>query len=324
MKRITGMGDISLLTTCLTITRLATGLCIHDAEISGLLISDPFLRLSAENLPTVAEDSLWTASSAAEWRQVIESRTSASQVASDATSGNLPQIANCRHKSGLGQYLELQSISLNIMDDWKRSGPRLSNHMEPLCRFSNQYLQGDNHDANNNFSLSLLWHSICISLFVDINRLELAVGKAGYEQAQAHWSYAHDWACSIAGHRCALHAALILRHLESMALATEPAIHVPRVTFHAALVWFSYCEFGRGNSGVLPVTAHFPEFGGLRIDCQKLLFEANSFKSVRPNVEECRTLYALIDVLERIGHWGISRKFAAILRVMVSEPVALS
>ena len=246
-----------------------------------------------------------------EWRQVIENHISASQLSKDRISGNY------RQKSGFGQYLELQLISSNIMDDWKRGGPRLSDYIEPLCRFSNQCLE-NNHTAEK-FSLPVLWHSVCISLFVDINRLELAVGKSGYEQAQAHRSYAHDWACSMAGHRCALHGALILRHLESTALATEPAIHVPRVAFHAALVWFSYCEFGRGSSGVLPATAYFPELSELKLNCQRLLFEANSFKSVRPNVEECRTFYALIDMLERIGHWGISHKFAAILRVMLSE-----
>lgn len=306
---------------------MATGLCIHDAEISGLLIADPFLRLSTANLPSVAEDDLWTASSATEWHQVIESHISASQTAYDRTSEASAQPANCqpKQKSGFGQYLELQLISSNIMEDWKRSSPRPTDYMEPLCNFNNQYLQANNQTANN-FSLPVLWHSVCISLFVDINRLELAVGKAGHEQAQFNRSYAQDWACSIAGHRCALHAALILRHLESTTLVTEPAIHVPRVAFHAALVWFSYCEFGRGGSGVLPATAeaHFPELNGLRPTCQRLLFEANSFKSVRPNVDECRTLYALIDKLERIGHWGISHKFATILRVMVSDTTALS
>lgn len=302
----------------LTITRLATGLCIHDAEISALLIAEPFLRLSTASLPTVADDELWTASTAVEWRQVIESHISASHTSNDRTSGNLSQIANCRQKSGFRQYLELQLISSNIMDDWKRGGPQVSDYIGPLCRFSSLYLQGDSHAANN-FFLPILWHSVCISLFVDINRLELAVGKSGYDQAQAHWSYAHDWASSMASHRCALHGVLILRHLESTAIVTEPPIHVPRVTFHAALVWFSYCEFGRGNSRVLPATAHFPEFSELKLNCQGLLFEANSFKLVRPNVEECRTLYALIDMLERVGHWGISHRFSTILRIMVSE-----
>lgn len=230
-----------------------------------------------------------------------------------------PGPGSIKQSSGFSQYLKLELISSNITEDWKERGPRIPDYDKMLVRFHDLYLKGNDSRAADTFFLHILWHSTYLSLFVDVNRLELAVGKSGYEQAQLHRSYASEWASSIAGHRCALHGALILRHLESTRVGTEPPIHVPRVVFRAALVWFCYCEFGQGRSSLLPATTDFPELLSVGIDCQKVLFEANNFKSLRSNVAECRTLYALIDMLDRIGHWGISHKLGSLLRVMVSE-----
>lgn len=304
--------------------RLALGLCIHDAEISGLLLTAPFLRIPAASLPDIAGDSLWEASTAEEWCSVIEGQISTSAVSneprtphSSGGASQLPEPGSIKHISGFRQYVELELISSNIMEDWKKGGPCIPDYNAMLVRFHELYLQRNDSPAQDAFSLHALWHSAYISLFVDINRLELAVGKLGYEQAQLHRSYASEWASSVAGHRCALHGALILRHLESTRVGTEPPIHIPRVLFRAALMWLCYCEFGQGRPSLLPGTTDFPELLSLGIDCQKVLFEANNFKSVRPSVAECRTFYALIDLLDRIGHWGISHKLGRLLRVMV-------
>lgn len=229
----------------------------------------------------------------------------------------LPEPGSIKHRSGFRQYVELELISSNIMEDWKNGGPCVSDYNAMLVRFHDLHLQRNDSPGADAFFLHALWHSAYIALFVDISRLELAVGKCGYEQAQLHRSYSSEWASSAAGHRCALHGALILRRLESTRAGNEPPIHIPRVLFHAALVWLCYCEFGQGRSSLLPATMDFPELLSLGIDCQKVLFEANNFKSVRPSVADCRTFYALIDLLDRVGHWGISHKLGRLLRVMV-------
>lgn len=292
---------------------MASALYIHDAEISALFLTAPFLRIPAEGLPDISRDSLWEASTAEQWCSVIEGPHSSGPESQPTE----PEIV--KKSSGFSQYLELEFISSKIMADWKRKGPCLPDYNEKLVRFHSLYLQQPDSHAADTFFLHALWHSAYISLFVDIDCLEIAVGKSGYEQAQLHRSYASEWASSVAGHRCALHGALILRHLELTKLGTEPPIHVPRVIFRAVLVWFCYCEFGQGQPSLLPAVTDFPELLSIGIDCRKVLFEANNFRSLRSSAAECRTFCALIDMLDRIGHWGISHKLASLLRVIVPD-----
>lgn len=153
-----------------------------------------------------------------------------------------------------------------------------------------------------------LWHSAFMSLYVNFNRLELAVGRKGFDESRSHVDHAHEWASSKNGQRCALHASLILRETERMTLRAEPPTHVPRIIFRAAIVWFCYTKFG---VDVLEnQMVEFPELKKMGINCQRLLFDANGFKPSRPK---------LVDILHRVGHWGISRRFASMLALLLPE-----
>ena len=291
-------------------------------------MTEPFLRHSTASLPVIAEDDLWDAPTAEEWGRAVGRRISSyvpNAPLTPHTSEALLQLSpeqNHTESSNFNQYLQLQNIEACIME--KRNGNNVctSDCCESLIQFWNLHL-GENGQVGNLYFLPVLWHSICTSLFVDVDRLERVIGKEGFNRAQSERAYAREWACSPAGQRCALHGALILRRLEATGIGTEPPIHVPRAIFRAAIIWFCYCEFAGDTSGELLTMMSFPELDNIGVNCQQILLEANCFKSVRPKVEESRTLCALIDVLERIGHWGISRKFATILRARVSGCVNL-
>ncbi|OJK03482.1 hypothetical protein ASPACDRAFT_111274 [Aspergillus aculeatus ATCC 16872] len=107
--------------------------------------------------------------------------------------------------------------------------------------------------------------------------------------------------------------------MDQTSFGVEPPIHIPRVVFRAALVWFCYTTFGSDALDADQPALVFPRLTRLGINCQQLLFEANGFSVSRPRASGSSTLCALVDCLRRIGHWEISRRFTTILSVLLPD-----
>ncbi|KAJ5125337.1 hypothetical protein N7448_004658 [Penicillium atrosanguineum] len=280
--------------------RVATGLYIHDTELSTLLIARPVLKHSASNIPVTSSDRFWKARNAAEWNALNEERK-----ANTPPTSQLTEVSEFTQFTMLEAFLasisDSRSLHTGLRDDTRKQFERW------LSQFYDDYLKRSALSQSSPFCLEILWHSAFLALFVDFDRLELATGREGYAQSLAHHEYIQRWACSQDGRRCALHGALVLRKAQEMTLGVEPAIHVPRVLYQAAMIWFAYLKFGVDNHDS---PKDFPELAHLNVNCQALLFESNGFKISRPKLKESSTLSGLVDLLRRIGHWGISRKFA--------------
>ncbi|KAL3496441.1 hypothetical protein BJX62DRAFT_232549 [Aspergillus germanicus] len=80
-----------------------------------------------------------------------------------------------------------------------------SQHTNSLVHFYNSCISSNHRKTATTTTdphlLPVLWHSLFISLSADLNRLELAIGKQGHDEAQCHTDYARRWACSPAGFR---------------------------------------------------------------------------------------------------------------------------
>ena len=280
--------------------RVASGVYIHDTELSTLLMARPVLKNSASNIPVTSSDSLWKARNATEWNSLNEERKANSQSRSQFT--EVSEFTRFTMLEGfLASIADGRSLHTELRHDTREQSVRW------LSQFYDDYLKQSAVSPSSPFRLELLWHSAFLALFVDFDRLELATGREGYAPSLDHREYIQKWACSQDGRRCALHGALILRKAQEMTLGVEPAIHVPRVLYQAAMVWFAYLKFGVDNHNS---PKDFPELAHLNVNCQALLFESNGFKISRPKLKESSTLNGLVDLLRRIGHWGISRKFA--------------
>jgi hypothetical protein len=193
-----------------------------------------------------------------------------------------------------------------------------------LLQFFDQHLHGkEDTTANDPFCLEVLWHSAFISLSADFDRLELAIGKEGYEESLLYRDYARQWSSSPAARRCAIHGAMILRKLQNTPLGMEPAIHVPRALYRAATVWYAYLEYGMdvdpSSRETSAVNVEFPEYSRFKVNSQALLFEGHGYRTSRPKTSESSTLCGLVDLLHRIGHWGLSRKFAEQLSFLLKD-----
>ncbi|GFF60051.1 zinc finger protein rsv1 [Aspergillus udagawae] len=117
-----------------------------------------------------------------------------------------------------------------------------NHYLHPFQQLS--FPQGD----KDKYCQQALWYANFLSLLADLDCLEQALGCEGFDEAQRNTSYARAWANSSDGLRCAIHAVLILRLLETLpAGGTEPAIHVPQVLFRATIVWLYYLRFYVGD-----------------------------------------------------------------------------
>ncbi|KAJ5754648.1 hypothetical protein N7533_004191 [Penicillium manginii] len=302
-------------------SRVAAGLHILDTEISELILTHPLMRHDKSLLPLTARQELWVAPNATQWRDIMISRAPP-----ELPSENIQLDFNST--DGFHSYTELEGINARLMEQKftsTASNQELVEQFEPqLIHFLDRHFRSKSEGNFDPFCLEVLWHSVFISLLVDISRLELAIGREGYEESLLHRDYVHTWSSSQEARRCALHGALILRKLQNMPLGVEPAIHVPRALYRAATVWYAYTEFGRDpdtSFSEIPPSPdiNFPELSFLKLNSEVLLFEANGYRTSKPKTSESSTLCGLVDLLHRIGHWGLSRIFAEQLSFLLKE-----
>src|ERR1700722_2157733 len=82
-----------------------------------------------------------------------------------------------------------------------------------------------------------------MSLLVDFDELERAIERYGSGDATNALLYAGPWASFTEVKRCIIHASFIYRQIGSMRVNSEPATHVPRRMFLAAIAWYCYIQF---------------------------------------------------------------------------------
>ncbi|KAJ5742508.1 uncharacterized protein N7511_011527 [Penicillium nucicola] len=270
---------------------------------------------------------LWEAPSAQEWGKTL---LKASQNANNTPNLSTTELFNpitfiLKNPNRMMQdsfsiYCELEVIAASITEARELgSWPSACSQLEAtLLQLYEDRLKPTVNGTNSLLCLEILWHFLFISLYADLNLLEICTGRDGYEESQQHLHYAKSWAASQNGRRCALHGALILRKSGRVSVSATTAIYLPRVLFNTALVWYWYTELGHeGRVEAQGSDDEFSEFKILGIDCNTLLFEAHGFKLARPRKVESSTLYDLVDLLRRQGSWTISRKLASLMSLII-------
>ncbi|KAL4811664.1 hypothetical protein BDW67DRAFT_189991 [Aspergillus spinulosporus] len=292
--------------------RLWAAVSILDAELSELLLSEPLLRRSPSDL--LSEDNLWIASTAEAWGNAVRCRVEQSGVPTSPSPSPI-EFRSYVELEGLISAIGDSNFQENKADSLLKFGPA-------LISFYDRYLRPlkSSHPQGDNFCLQALWHSGFLSLLADSDCLERALGREGCDEAQRHKEYATGWASSPDGMRCAIHAILILHLLEKLPLRIEPAIHVPRVLFRATIVWYCYLKFGISDETNEPRPFNLHDFAELKcigVDSGKLLFESQDSQKNKPSPSRCTTTCRYVDLLGRVGHWGLSQQLGAVGAVLL-------
>jgi len=179
-------------------------------------------------------------------------------------------------------------------------------------------------NASDPFDLRILWHLALMNLFADFDLLERAVGRDG-PPGEHLVVQTQTWSTSSEAVRCAMHGALIVQALGNFPLKQEPALHTPRAIFFAGIVWYCYATFAPPGIGVTVdnlMSTKFSDLEQLGVDAPSLLFETQGFKHARPSDPETNViLCTAADILRRLGHFEISRKYSTILSELIHNGV---
>ncbi|KAL3447487.1 hypothetical protein BJX65DRAFT_307897 [Aspergillus insuetus] len=283
---------------------------IHDAELASLLHHEPLRKHRFSQYPRLASDALFTAPNASRWAELY--KKSPTQYLSLVIPDDPLQTAVAYSK--FSAYGVLESINAHVIEARRSNNfdehesRRLSNMLMRWWRIYSSHFSLDRED--DPFSLPVLWHSVFIGIYADIDLLEQAIGRDGQGAASSRASLIRSWATSLDASRCLVHALLIQQNLERMRVSSEPAIHVPRALFSAALAWFCFTRVG-GRHAIDTNAFDAPEIqlvGSLTgpHNPQGQYLSDATFANVSH-------LHRVIDLLNRFNRWGISQTFTSVL-----------
>lgn len=196
-------------------------------------------------------------------------------------------------------------------------------------------------------SLRILWHYTFISLTVDLNTLEVAVGREGRNSVRPHvHEYVRSWISVADSQRTLFHALYLQNLIVSTNLGASTAIHTARVLFSAALCWYCYILYRPSattnaaaemagawpnhSDDILEYLMQLPELCLLRKENEPSSGAASSlwqrttssFQKIlvaSPAEIKESTLCVLESALRGLGTCGISRRFADIIYIFISE-----
>ncbi|KAK0119518.1 hypothetical protein ONS95_010960 [Cadophora gregata] len=332
------------------ISRTALGLYIHDAQFASTFNNAPILQHNALRLFVASTDELFGAVTPTRWAHLIRLSPDPSKLsthlhvnqAEHVDTAPLSKELSCR-ESRFSCYVILHSIGASVQASrvaGTLTPKQMQNFEEALICWYHAYEQTRTTQDPDPLCLMVLYHEIFMTLLVDFSQLESAIG--GPAKGADAITYARNWSTSIEAKRCIIHASLIHRQCEGIPFHSEPALHVPRSMFLAARAWYCYIQFDPSvtpvdGSSSTPQTAsqqqqqqmtyeesfNIPEVKMFNIDPMQYLPAVNGFGTGKPQLTEAATLCRLADLLEQIGRWGISRRFARILRVLIFGPAAV-
>ncbi|KAL5355839.1 hypothetical protein BJX96DRAFT_185038 [Aspergillus floccosus] len=294
--------------------RVEIALNIHDAELADLLHHDPIRKHRFAQYPRLQSDALFMAPTATKWASLYKQLLSNTTPAVDMDD----PFCNAGAKSRFAAYSVLESINADLIESRHSNTLRI----DDTRRISNLLVQWwQTHsvhlrDDEDPFGLPVLWHSIYMSLYVDMDLLEQAIGRCGDLLKGTASEEVRKWAASLDASKCLVHALLIQRYLERMRVSAEPAIHIPRALFSAALSWICFNRIGHQKEINLRAF-EAPEI--------QLIGSKNALQDVQGQAfgdtafADVNHLHRLIDLLHRVGRWAISKTFAAVLCAALEE-----
>ncbi|PYH98472.1 hypothetical protein BO71DRAFT_371179 [Aspergillus ellipticus CBS 707.79] len=295
--------------------RVEIALNIHDAELASLMHHEPTRKHRFAQYPQLGSEAMFMAPTAARWADLYKQ--------SSSYAGPGPNVDihfyKAGHNSQFAVYSVLESIHAHVIE------ARLSESLDQqkseelsglLMHWWDKYNSHFRHEEEDPFGLPVLWHSIYMSLYTDMDLLERAIGRNGRAATIVSHDAVRVWAGSLNASKCLVHALLIQRHLERMRISSEPAIHVPGALFSAALAWLCFTRIGLRQS------VNLQAFGAPEIQLigsETAMQEAQGQAFGDSVFADVNHLHRLIDLLHRFGRWGISKTFATVLCTAVEE-----
>ncbi|KAI0127397.1 hypothetical protein BJ170DRAFT_595267 [Xylariales sp. AK1849] len=302
--------------------RIAHGLYIIDAELSNLLHREPYQSFESYSFAHTASEATFMAGNADEWKLRILSdmqcreKRAAVLTRPDELSKGCFGLARVPTSSPFTANAFLQGIGMRASLEWAKPTPNLVYLQEvskSLAVFHHRFLDGKTCSHHESLHLTVIWHAVHMSVLVNFDLLEKAVGREGRRLTQSEEEALKKWFEANESRVCIKHALMIQRHMDSYPIASEPAMHIPRALFWAGIVVFCHIRWGTyDKSTLLTPSAAFGVRGTGESKHYKLgLSELDEI--VIDNSLLKTMLFMLTDMLRSIRHWGLAQRFAQIL-----------
>ncbi len=307
---------------------------VHDAEIARLFHHEPLMRQRLDELPRTSSREAFAARDALAWKKVLMDQAVSNldgglqPTQSLADDSQVLETCSCHKKVPPPIAPDpLNEFELYVM--LERIGSMASDSRRDGSIWPQESLESQNslilwHDKYRNTalfqsqapSLMMLWHSITMLLYMDLDILECAAGREGHEMAEKHRQHAYSWGASAQAKRCIVHAILVQRQFEQMPLGTEVPIHAPMCLYRCGIAWHCFAQFGECNRPRPEEALEFPELESLGIDGTQLLRTEIGAHVGRSSE---RFLLRTVDLLRRISHWKIADSLSSTLLSLVEE-----
>ncbi|KAF4939303.1 hypothetical protein CGCF245_v003805 [Colletotrichum fructicola] len=307
--------------------RLLLGLYIQDSEFSVTFHHEPLLRHAPGRIPHCCSDEAFFAPNAAEWYRLVRRDQSISNNGGEADSSmSQPSVsAPGFQQAHMLAYASLANIVGSIQETKASCLDKVAidQFREALLSWHQVYVGHFPRNQPNYINLMIWWHASFMALYADADLLERSIGRDGREVAEQAKKEIDEWATSSEARKGVLHALLVLKHLEMLPIGSDPAIHVPKAVFYAAMAVYSYIKFMPKTGSCYTPSQDEIAIPELQVSepvgpsqTGKKQTDASSFPPV-----ESSTLCSAMDLLWRIGHWEISRKLSSILEVLMDDLV---
>ena len=295
--------------------RLVLGLYVHDSEFATTFHHDPLLRHSVQRLPTCCSEEIFCAPTAAQWQSVFAATQNSH------SEGGVSMIhPACR--SNMYPYASLAGIVASIQE--AKAGTCSD---DDILTFRNTLLAWYQSNSkqledpqSGPLNLLILWHAAFVALYAELDVFEVSIGRDGASQVEPATNTIRAWALSSRARRGLLHALFVLKHSETLSLGTEPAIHVPKALFSSILVVYCHVRFSPTADLFMPAQEEI-DLPEIRLPSLTRAYDRNQLQAGAANLPpvDSSMLCNAIDLLRRIGHWELSRRFATTLENLLME-----
>lgn len=285
---------------------------IHDSEFAAVFHRKPLLAHDSARMPRCCSDRVFSAPNASQWftaASPIHSSTPSEQPQTDPN--EVPSSLSLMTAYGIlaGHVAAIHEarcggLGDNVVQDIRRQ----------LMSWHDTYASFVRHPNRDQLCLMVLWHEAFMASYAEFDMMESVAGRDGPALKAGDIQRIQRWVAEDEGKRCATHAMLIYKRLQSVNISAEPAIHVPKALFYAGLVLYFHAKY-RTNPA-LEDDVDAPE---LR---QRLLRQdrIDPFPAAAGNPRfDPSSVHGIVDLLRRHGHWELSRRFASTLEVLIDD-----
>ncbi|KAK7177385.1 C2H2 transcription factor [Paraphaeosphaeria sporulosa] len=277
--------------------RIVIALHIHDAWCASIFHHEPLLRHEESKLPHCCSEETLSMPSAQRWFTFMK---------------DAPRIGRPRFRA----YATLARIMANIQELRVKQfeSKQVSQFREQLISWIKEEAKETLLRTRDPFCLLVLWHECFMQVYANFDDLEQWIGRDGHTAVEEINESVHDWAKGREAKLCVLHALLIQKRLEALPAGAEPAIHVPRTLFYSALVIHTYIK-AKPQSEMFAFSQadlRMPEIRLSYIDNN-----AQTNQSLMNSPVDHSMIFNAVDLLRRLGHLEIARKFASMLEPLL-------